>query len=182
MPMRKYENIILPILVALALFIFSTSSANSSVPNTDTSAGRVNANVASRPKYLLSLQFASNANNFPTADPSPDGTPLTETSATGRTQSSGIVTVELTGGFTAPVTLTAYYWVKDSVTAANSHWSRLGPAAASYAVAMDSHYTTATFVCPPNTPFLITSSAAITGNVYIDCIADPLNSNRPAGY
>lgn len=171
------------LLALLVIFsITPTLSAQPIVTPGDASAGRVNSNVASRPKYLLSLQFGSGANNFTTVDPSPDGTPLTESSATGRTQSSGVVTVELTTGFTAPVTLTAYYWIKDPVTVANSHWTRCGPASAVYSISVDSHYATATFACPPNTPFLIRSSAAITGNVYVDGIADPNNLNRPTGY
>lgn len=140
-----------------------------------------------RPQRLLAKQFASNANNFTLVDPTPDGTPLTLTSATGRSKMDGSVTIALTGGFTAPVTLTAFYWVLDNVTPANSHWSRLGPVASggqsNYTQAIDSHYATFMFSIPENTPFIIMSSAAVTGNVFTDSVIEPTNNNSAsAGY
>lgn len=179
--MKKW-SLALVTLLLVVLFIKTPFANGSSVTSGDSSAGRVNSNLSSRPKYLLSPQFSSGTNYFVTADPSPAGTPLTETSATGITQSSGIVTLGLTNGFTAPVTLTCYVWIKDAVTPSNSYWCRNGAVAAAYAQAPDSNYTMVTFTAPPFTPFLIRSSAAITGNVYVDCIADGHNANRVTGY
>lgn len=145
-------------------------------------AGNVNANVGQKAVRLLSLQFGGSANNFTTSDPSPAGAALTESSATGLTNSNGTVTVSLTNGFTAPVILTAYYWVKDVVTPANSCWVRLGANNTQYQISVDSNYATAVFAMPPRAPFIIKSSAAVTGNVYVDAGMDGLNINSPAGY
>lgn len=145
-------------------------------------AGNVNSNIPARPWRLLNKQFAANANVFCTADPSAGGTPLTETSATGITGSSGTVAVALNAGFTAPVTLTIYYWCRDAVTGANSGWVRLGANAAQYAVAVDTNYATVVFTAPPYTPYIIESGAAITGKVYVNTLRDPLNNNSPTGY
>lgn len=139
-----------------------------------------------RPRRLLTKQFATNANNFLLADPTPDGSNQALTSATGRSRMDGSVTVALTNGFTAPVTLTCYYWQNDNVTTANQCWVRLAPVSSggisNYTQSVDSHYTTAVFAIPENTPYLITSSGAITGNVYVDSAIEPSNPNSPAGY
>ena len=142
----------------------------------------VNSNIAHRPYRLLVAQFSTNTNMFCTADPSPDGTPLTETSATGMSGGQGTVTVLLTNGFTAPVTLTAYFWLPDNKTAANKCWTRLGPNSSFYSVSVDTHYATAAFVAPVNTPYIIMSSAAVTGPVYVDTPIDPANNNSATGY
>lgn len=134
-----------------------------------------------RPYRRLATQFAGNV--FVTADPSPAGTPLTLTSATGIGGPDGTVSIGMGAGFTAPVTLTVYYWQLDSVVPANSCWQRLGPAAANYSTAIDTNYASVTFTVPAGTPFLIRSSAAVTGNVYTDARAAFENNNSAAtGY
>jgi len=172
--MRK----LLPLLIAV-FFALPCFAINHGAPS---NAGNVNSNIPARPWRLLNLQFGGNANDFCTADPSPDGTPLTETSATGITGSSGTIAVALTNGFTAPVTLTVYYWTQDQVTGGNSCWVRAGANASQYATSVDSHYTTLSFTAPPNTPYIIESSGAVTGNVYVNTAKDPLNNNSAAGY
>lgn len=142
----------------------------------------VNSNTVHEPYRLLTTQFSGNTNVFTTTDPSPAGGNLTETSATGLSSGQATVTVLLTNGFTAPVTLTAYIWNIDSTTPTNKCWVRLGPNSASYSVSVDTNYATAAFVMPTHTPYLIMSSAAITGHVYVDTPIDPLNNNSVAGY
>ncbi len=124
------------------------------------------------PYRKLAKQFAGNANAFCTTNPDPDGTPLTLANATGRDSGHGQVTIMLTNGFTPSVTLTAFYW-----HIAKACWVRVGPAAANYQQAVDSHYTTWTFNLPPRCSFLIMSSAAVTGDVYTDAPHDPNNNN-----
>jgi len=148
----------------------------------DAGAGRVNSNAPVRPWRLLNKQFSGNANVFTTTDPSPAGGNLTETSATGVTTGEGTVTINLGAGFTAPITLTAYIWVQDRVTPTNSYWARCGANASQYSITVDSNYTTVVFVLPHNTPFIILSSAAVTGNVYVDAQADHLNANSSTSY
>lgn len=137
-----------------------------------------------RPWRRLALQFGSGANNFTTVDPSPDGTPLTLTSATGKSTGDGSVTVALTNGFTAPVTMTVYYWQYDSVTPTNACWVRLAPVASggqsNYTQSVDTHYAIFQFSLPENTPFLIRSSTPVTGNAYTDSIADLNNLGSSA--
>lgn len=140
------------------------------------------------PKYpmrLLAKQFNGSTEVFTTTDPSPDGTPLTLTSATGISGADGSVTVILQSGFTAPVTLTAYEWNQDFVTPANSCWVRVAPAATGtdvYSKAIDTHYALAQFAISEKTPFLIMSSGAITGNVYIDAKPHSQNANSATGH
>ena len=142
-------------------------------------------NAPRRPLRLLTKQFAANANVFTIVDPSKAGTPLTLTSATGRSNMDGSVTISMQAGFTAPITLSFYIWQQDSVTPANAGWTRLGNAAtgtSSYSVTLDNNYTLATVVIPENTDFIVLSSTAVTGNVYTDSIASPSNLNTVAGY
>jgi hypothetical protein len=139
-------------------------------------------NAPRNTQRLIVKQFAAAANNFTIVNPDPDGTPLTLTSATGRSKMDGNASVTLTNGFTAPVTLTIFIWQQDLVTPANSCWKRVASAAAGYATAADSHYVTVTWTITENTPFLVMSSAAITGNVYTDSVIDPNNNNTVAGY
>lgn len=133
------------------------------------------------PARLLTKQFGGSANVFTTTNPDADGTPLTLTSATGVIPANGIVVVSLGGGFTAPVTLTAFFWQQDLVTAAKAGWRRPGGAAASYATAVDAHYTSVAINGPPNTPYLIMSSGAITGDVYVTGKAHSSNNNTASG-
>ena len=131
--------------------------------------------VAASPEYpyrKLAKQFSTNTNVFCTADPSPDGTPLTLSSATGDDAGHGMVTVLLTNGFTAPITLTAYYWHR-----AKQVWVRVAPSTAGYSMLVDSHYTQWEFPLPAGSPFIIMSSAAVTGDVYTNSVADPNNAN-----
>lgn len=139
-------------------------------------------NAPRYPSRLLKLQFASSANVFTTVDPSPAGTPLTETSATGISNMDGSASLAFEGGFTPPITVTVYYWQRDQVTASNSCWVRLGWASALYASAVDTNYALLTFVLPENTPFLVMTSAAVTGNVYTDARPDALNNNSATGF
>ena len=127
------------------------------------------------PYRKLAKQFGGSVNSFITADPSPDGTPLTLTSATGTTGPDGTVTILMTNGFTAPVTLTAYMW---HIKAAS--WVRVAPVSSgtnAYSQALDSHYTTCQFSIPENIPFLVRASAAVTGDVYTDAVENPNNAN-----
>jgi len=137
--------------------------------------------VLGAPGRLLAKQFNGNTENFTTTNPDLGGTPLTLASATGVTPSNGIVMLSVGAGFTPPVTLTAFFWQQDLVTPANSGWRRFGNAAASYAQALDATYTSCAFSGPPNTPFLIMSSAGITGNVYTNAKAHPSNNNTASG-
>src|ERR1017187_941518 len=98
------KRLIANILLAVFLSFFQVAA--------DATGQRV-FNAPRRPSRLLATQFASNANVFTLVDPSPDGTPLTLTSATGISQIDGSVTVALCSGFTAPVSLTCYYWQQD---------------------------------------------------------------------
>jgi hypothetical protein len=134
------------------------------------------------PYRLLSKQFAGSTAVFTTADPSLAGSALTLTSATGNSRMDGVVTVALQAGFTAPVTLTVYYWQMDNVTGANAGWTRIGAVASDYSQSFDSNYTMRQFAIQENTPFLIRSSANITGNVYTDCPQNTNNANTVAGY
>jgi hypothetical protein len=155
------------------------------IPTVSTYGATRTFNSPVRPSRLLANQFVGNANVFTQADPTPDGSSLTLTSATGRSQGDGSVTVTLTNGFTAPVTLTVYFWQIDSVTPANSCWVRLAPVVTGthqYSQSVDSHYSLFQFSIPESTPFLITANAAITGNVYVDCPIDPNNKNSAVGY
>ncbi|MDE1971392.1 MAG: hypothetical protein KGI50_07505 [Patescibacteria group bacterium] len=171
------RRLILALAASLALF----SSVAIAAPYTfDKVAGRVVSNTCARPRRLLNAQFAGNM--FPTADPSPDGTPLTETSATGVSSNVGTVTLGFTNGFTAPITVTAYYWNADPVTPANSCWVRLGASSTAYSTTVDTHYASVSFSIPEYTPFLIRTSAAVTGNVYLDGAIDVKNNNSPSGY
>lgn len=164
--------------VAVAAFIVNVGPAHAT--------GTRVFNTSVRPIRLLTKQFASNANNFTLVDPTPDGTPLTLTSATGKSNMDGSATITLTNGFTAPVTLTAFVWQLDSVTPANSCWVRVAPVASgganNYTQSVDSHYAQVSFSLAENTPFIIMSSAAVTGHVYTDAAKDANNNNSPAGY
>lgn len=137
-----------------------------------------------RPWRKLAKQFASNANVFTIVDPTPDGTPLSLSNATGKSTGDGSVTVSLESGFTAPLTVTVFFWQIDSVTPANSCWVRLAPVASAgqsnYTQSVDSHYAQFQFSIPENTPFLIMSGTAVTGNVYTDSIADLNNPGSSA--
>lgn len=172
--MRK----LIPLLLILAL----TLPAVHALESRPLDAGNVNSNIPARPWRLLNLQFGSSANAFCTADPSAGGTPLTETSATGITGSSGTVAVALNAGFTAPITLTIYYWCRDAITGANSGWVRAGANSGQYATVVDTNYSTLSFTAPPYTPYIIESSAAVTGKVYVNTNRDPLNNNSAVGY
>lgn len=152
----------------LLLLLFSQTPAHCE-------AGRVDISTTCgvRPWRLLNKQFSGNANVFTTS--SPVGS-LTESSASGCTQSDGSVTVALEAEFTPPVTLTLFCWINDTVTPTNSGWVQF-----SIATISNNNYM-AVMACPHNCPFVIMSSAAVTGNVYIDAATDHLNANSPNGY
>src|ERR1700723_1933507 len=97
----------------------------------------------------------------------PNGGPISIVQATCRAGIDGNLTVGLTNGFTAPVTLTA--WEFNRVANA---WMKVGPAAAIYAQAMDDVFTQWTFNATESAVILIQSSAAITGNAYTDGTID----------
>lgn len=140
-------------------------------------------NNAHRPYRLMAKQYATGANVFPTADPSPDGTPLALTNAMGLSPVDGVVSVQLDSGFTAPVSLTAFYWSADSVTVSNSCWVRASNVSTTYTASVDSHYASVSFSVPGNTPWLIQSSAAVTGLVYSSTPAYSANlGSSVAGY
>lgn len=139
-------------------------------------------NWPSQPTRLLAKQFVSSANVFGQVDPSPAGTPLTLTSATGDSKPNGSVTLSLGAGFTAPLALTIYVWQVDVGGSGLACWTRISNAAAGYTVTADSNYTTVTFTITPSTPFFVLANKAVTGNVYTDSSADPNNANSQAGY
>lgn len=134
------------------------------------------------PYRLLALQFNTNSEVFTTTNPDLAGTPLTLTSATGVTPANGRVMVSIGAGFTPPNTLTVFYWQFDDVTPAKAGWRREGADDDSYSVVIDATYTSVVFSGPPNTPFLIMSENAITGDVYINAKAHSLNPNSATGY
>lgn len=147
----------------------------------------VNSQAPSQPpRRRLALQFGGSANVFVTTNPDPDGTPLTLTSATGITPADGLSIFSIGAGFTAPVTFTALYWQQDNVTTSKSRWTRLGPAATgsnTYSIVVDAHYTSFSFVGPPNTPILVLASGAVTGDVYTNTRAHSSNPGSTAtGY
>lgn len=140
-------------------------------------------NSAYRPYRLLAKQYAAGANVFPTADPSPAGTPLTLSNAMGTASNDGVVTLCLDAGFTAPITLTCYYWQQDAVTPSNACWIRAAGSAALYAFAVDTNYASVSFSIPPNAPFIVSADKADTGKVYCSAPADPNNPTSTApGY
>lgn len=178
--MKRSGYAFLSIVAVFALCV----TAELQLTQSQTEAATRTYNSPVRPWRRLAKQFAAGANVFTIVDPTPDGTPLALTNATGKSTGDGSVTVSLTTGYTAPVTVTVYFWQYDSVTPANSCWVRLAPVASSgqsnYAQVIDSHYAQFQFSIAENTPFLIQSSAAITGNVYTDSIADLNNTGSSA--
>lgn len=142
-------------------------------------------NTTCRPYRLLAKQHNGNADVFPTADPSPEGTPLTLANAMGISNRNGQVTLEL-GSIPEPVIITAYMWVQDNVTTSNSHWTRVAPAATgpdTYVKTLDEDYVTVQFSLPERTPWLIRADKSVTGNVYTDSDAHPANTgSTAAGY
>ena len=138
--------------------------------------------ASNTPRRKLAKQFSAGANVFATADPSPAGTPLTITSATGIAGSDGSVVLTFLAGFTAPITITVYYWNQDLVNTSNSCWVRLGNEAAAYSATIDSNYVSVPFALPVNAPFLVRTSAAVTGDVYTDARAHSSNNNTATGY
>lgn len=136
--------------------------------------------VDGAPARLLAKQFNSNTEVFTTTNPDLSGTPLTLTRATGRTPANGVGMISLGAGFTGPATLTIFFWQRDNVSSAKAGWRRLGASASAYSIEVD-NYSTATFVGPPNTPYLVLADMAITGNVYVTGPADPNNNNTATG-
>lgn len=118
------------------------------------------------------FQKGGGANPFSvtTQDPNtsgPNGGPYPIWYATGRTNIDGIATFAITGGFTPPVTLTAWEWNR----AANA-WFKIGAAAAEYGHVFDATYGLYSILVSENAYVLITSSAPITGAAYMDCNND----------
>lgn len=142
-------------------------------------------NAPCRPYRLLAKQHNAASDVFPTADPSPAGTPLALTNAMGISNRNGQVTLEL-GSIPEPVLLTAYQWIQDNVTTSNSHWARVGPSATGsdvYQKSVDTDYVTVQFSIAERTPWLIRADKSVTGNVYVDCDAHPSNTGSTAtGY
>ena len=143
-------------------------------------------NSPRRPFRLLAKQHNGNADVFPTADPSPEGTPLTLSRAMGVSGFDGSVTLLLGAGFTAPVTLTVYQWNQDNVNSSKSGWYRVAPAATgtnAYSQAVDSHYALVQFSIAEQTPWLVRASGSVTGDVYTESKAHPSNTGSTAsGY
>lgn len=138
---------------------------------------------APRPTFrLLKKQFNASADVFAKVDPSPVGTPLTLTSATGTSKMDGSATVCFTTGFTAPMVVTIYEWQQDNVTAANACWVRIGGAAAQYSFTVDTKYAVINFAISENTPFLVMCDQSVTGNVYVEAPENINNANTVAGY
>lgn len=133
----------------------------------------------------LALQFNGNTEVFTTADPTPASGNLTLTSATGISGFDGSVTLVFRSGI-ATKSITAYMWLQDLVASSKSCWVRVAPAASGtdiYVKTIDSDYSTVQFSIPEQTPFLIQSSAAFTGDVYTDALAHPSNTGSTAsGY
>lgn len=172
--MRKICTLLLVVLIYMV----------STIPSFASGTRTYNAPV--KPFRKLAKQFNGSADVFPTADPSPAGTPLTLTSATGMSGQDGSVTLTFYAGFTAPMTITAYQWQYDNVTPANSGWVRVAPAATGtdcYSKAIDTNYAIVQFSIDPNTPFLIRADQSVTGSVYVDAPAHPSNTGSTAtGY
>ena len=97
----------------------------------------------------------------------PNSGPISIAQATCRAGIDGNLTVGVTGGFTPPVTLTA--WEYNRVANA---WMKVGAVAAVYSIAMDATYTQWTFNATESAVILIQSSAAITGSAYTDGTID----------
>lgn len=160
--MRKY-------IVLLAALILSTV-----LPYSADSATR----TYNSPRNIirkLTKQFNGAADVFVQADPSPAGTPLTLTSATGRSGEEGSVTVHLMAGFTAPLLLTVYQW-----SPTEAAWIRCAPAATGanvYQQSVDTNYALVQFSIAERVPFIIRADKSVTGNVYVDCEAHPANNN-----
>jgi hypothetical protein len=152
----------------LLLLVFSLTPAHAE-------AGRVDVSTTCgvRPWRLLNKQFSGNANVFTIVTPV---SALTESSATGCTHGTGAVSVLLQSGFTPTITLTLFVWLNDPVTPANSNWAAFSTAS------VTANNSMVVLACPHNMPFIIQSSAAVTGNVYVDAPADKLNANSPTSY
>lgn len=136
-----------------------------------------------RPRRLLAKQFNGGTESLSTAtDPTLGGTPLALTAATGRSGMDGTVTMTLMGGFTPPLVATVYYWNQDLVTPAKSGWVHIGSDATEYQRTFDATYVMRQFAIPEQTPFLITTDVAITGDVYLDAVANSSNNNTATGY
>lgn len=132
-------------------------------------------NSPNYPGRKLAKQFNAGTESFVTVNPDPDGTPLTLTSATGLVGPNGTVTLGFLGGFTPAITITVFLWHTDA-----GAWVRLGPnnsGADRYSISVDSHYTLCQFSAPEGTPFLVMSSAGVTGFCYTDAKAHPQNAN-----
>lgn len=169
--MRRLLNLSLAAVLALSSFVPANAE------------GMRIFNNAHRPYRLLAKQYATNANVFPIVDPSPAGTPLLLSNAMGLAPSDGVVTFTLDAGWTAPITLTAYYWQADGVTPANACWVRASNVASAYSASVDTNYAQISFSVPGNTPFIVVSSAAVTGFVYCSAPAAPQNpASSVAGY
>lgn len=134
----------------------------------------------------LALQFNGSTEVFTTTDPSPAGTPLTLSSATGISGYDGSVTLVFRAGFTAPATLTVYQWLQDTVNTSKSCWVRIAPSSTGtdvYSKAVDTNYSLIQFSIAERVPFLVMSDVAITGDVYTDAEAHPSNTGSTAsGY
>ena len=101
----------------------------------------------------------------------PNSGPISIVQATCRAGIDGNLTVGLTNGFTAPVTLTAWEFNR-ALNSGTGGWMKVGPAATVYAQAMDDVFTQWTFNATESAVILIQSSAAITGNAYTDGTID----------
>lgn len=133
----------------------------------------------------LATQFNGSTEVFTTTDPTPAGTPLTLTSATGKAGMDGQVTLVFRSGISGK-SITAFQWLQDNVDTSKSCWVRVAPSSTGtdvYTKTIDSDYTTVQFSLPEQAPFLIMSSSGVTGDVYTDSEAHPSNTGSTAsGY
>jgi len=128
--------------------------------------------VMHRPGRKLKNIFNGSTSPLFNGDPNAASPALNLTSATGLSGVDGLVTVELGAGFKPPVVLTAWYWSDP-----DQLWKRLGGNSSVYQKSFDATNTSDTFAIGERIPFLITTNAWITGNVYVDSDAHVLSTN-----
>jgi hypothetical protein len=87
--------------------------------------------------------------------------------ATGRAGIDGKCTIAVTGGFTAPLTLTAWEYNR-----ATKGWIKIGANANEYNKIYDDTYALGSFDVSENAYVLIQSSAAVTGIAAMDAMLD----------
>ena len=117
---------------------------------------------------------AAGVNPFSVTSQDPNTNKFPIQYATGRAGIDGNFTVAVTTGFSPSINLIVWEWNR----AANA-WFRLGANTGTYEITLDSTYVLSTFQVSENAYVLIQSSAAVTGNAYMDGMIDFQNSGVP---